>query len=71
MATPVFLAHGDQATLEAHVAGGLKFSDIFDAATFDKASGKCLAPADKTYRLVNAGFGTECLRLKVGNELKF
>ncbi len=59
------LGSNNQANLEAQINAGLKFSDMFVALPFDKVSGKCPG-ANRSFKLINAGFGTECLMLKVG-----
>ena len=58
------LGSNNQATLEAQVNAGIKFSDMFAALPYDKASGKCPG-ATSAYKLINAGFGPECLMVKV------
>ena len=52
------LGHATDAEIEAMVDGGIKFSDIFDAAITD--------PNDSTYTKVTTYMGTEWLKLKPG-----
>lgn len=59
------LGSGNQTFLEGLLNNGLKFSQIFNATAFNKTGGTC----PKDFRLVNAGYGVECLKLNQGQEV--
>jgi hypothetical protein len=59
------MAKGTQAEIEALVASGIKFSDIFEYAKYD-ATTKC----PDGFKSINSGDNNaECLKLKVGRPL--